>query len=190
MSGSSQAKHGGENPLTEAKDDFLPNIPIAGAGAGTGAGIVSGVGLGPKEFEKPALRGGSVRFTGNKRGCPNFGESVVIEDSCEGSHKLSMVKYVVGGSSDLGLGCESGNASTNLGQQRGCLSEKSSDSGVSSSSLSSAPPPRDKVLAAAAATESPTKSFPNFVHRGSPNSSQSSTTGLKTLPPDTTTGYQ
>ncbi|XP_012289035.1 uncharacterized protein LOC105704408 isoform X2 [Orussus abietinus] len=143
-----------DNPALEAKEDFHPNIPITG-----------GV---PKEtqFEKsPLLRGGNVRFIA-KRG--NFGETVVIEDANESGHKMSMVKYVVGGSSDLGLGCESGNATATLGQ-RGCLSEKSSDSGVSSSSLSSAPPPRDKALVAAAAADSPTKSFGNF-SRGSPTS--------------------
>lgn len=63
----------------------------------------------------------------------------IIEDSCETNPKLSMVKYVVGGSTDLGLGCESGNIVSISG--RGCsFSEKSSDSGVSSSSLSSANP--------------------------------------------------
>ncbi|XP_020708622.1 uncharacterized protein LOC105686971 isoform X4 [Athalia rosae] len=165
----------GDNPLLqEVKDDFLPNIPISGVSGGSGCPKDSHGG----QFEKPMLRGGNVRFVG-KRNCPNFGETVVIEDSCESSHKLSMVKYVVGGSSDLGLGCESGNASANLGQ-RGCLSEKSSDSGVSSSSLSSAPPPRDKALVAAAANESPTKTFGNF-NRGSPTSQGS---GGKNQPSD------
>lgn len=98
-----------------------------------------------------------------KRG--NFGETVVIEDSCESGQKLGgMVKYMVGGTSDLGL--EGTGNVTGLGQ-RGCLSEKSSDSGVSSSSISSAPPPRDKVLVTAnAASDSPTKSF----SRASPTS--------------------
>ncbi|XP_015606590.1 uncharacterized protein LOC107273170 isoform X3 [Cephus cinctus] len=155
----------GENPLIESKDDFHPNIPIS-------SGIQK-----ETQFEKsPLLRGGNVRFIA-KRG--NFGETVVIEDACEGSHKLSMVKYVVGGSSDLGLGCESGNASASL-SQRGCLSEKSSDSGVSSSSLSSAPPPRDKALVAAVASDSPTKNFGNF-SRGSPTSQGS---GNKSQPSD------
>ncbi|XP_046420684.1 uncharacterized protein LOC124302376 isoform X1 [Neodiprion virginianus] len=152
--------------IIEAKsDNFLPNIPVSGSNPG-GAGVGGAHG----QFERPVLRGGNVRFVAKRANCPpNFADpSVVIEDSCEGSHKLSMVKYVVGGSSDLGLGCESGNASASLGQ-RGCLSEKSSDSGVSSSSLSSAPPPRDKALAATAVTESPTKTFSNF-NRGSPTS--------------------
>lgn len=63
--------------------------------------------------------------------------------------KLAISKYAVGGSNDLGLACEGVSASVGLGQ-RGCLSEKSSDSGVSSSSISSAPPPRDKALVSAA----------------------------------------
>lgn len=99
-----------------------------------------------------------------KRG--NFGETVVIEDACEGSQKLGgMVKYMVGGTSDLeGTGNITGLS------QRGCLSEKSSDSGVSSSSISSAPPPRDKVLATVStASDSPTKNFSSF-SRASPTS--------------------
>ncbi|XP_074034041.1 uncharacterized protein isoform X2 [Leptinotarsa decemlineata] len=56
-----------------------------------------------------------------------------FEETCEGDQKLTSEKYVVGGASDLGL--ETGNVNV-LG--RSCLSEKSSDSGVSSSSLSSA----------------------------------------------------
>lgn len=141
-------------PLSEPKDDFHPNIPISGT-------IQK-----EQPFEKsPLLRGGNVRFIA-KRG--NFGETVVIEDACENAHKLGMVKYVVGGNNDLGLGCETGNATVSL-SQRGCLSEKSSDSGVSSSSLSSAPPPRDKNLVATAASDSPTKNFGNF-SRNSPTS--------------------
>lgn len=139
--------------LSDGKDDFHPNIPIS-----------SGV-TGQKEsqFDKsPLLRGGNVRFIA-KRG--NFGETVVIEDTCESGQKLgSMVKYMVA-SSDLGL--EGSGGVAGLGQ-RGCLSEKSSDSGVSSSSISSAPPPRDKVLANVA-TDSPTKNFGNFT-RASPTS--------------------
>jgi hypothetical protein len=93
-----------------------------------------------------------------------------------------MVKYVVGGSSDLGLGCESGNV---MGTGRGgcCLSEKSSDSGVSSSSLSSANPKencsRKEGKAAASnnagqsVVESPTRGYVNYGscisdHRSSP----------------------
>jgi hypothetical protein len=64
---------------------------------------------------------------------------IVSEDSCETNTKLTVVKYVVGGSSDLGLGCESGNV-MGMGQGGCCLSEKSSDPWVSSSSLSSANP--------------------------------------------------
>ncbi|XP_014485188.1 PREDICTED: uncharacterized protein LOC106749846 isoform X1 [Dinoponera quadriceps] len=136
----------------DPKDDFHPNIPIASASQKEA------------QFEKsPLLRSGNVRFIA-KRG--NFGETVVIEDACEAGQKLAgMVKYVVGGSSDL----EAAGNVTGLGQ-RGCLSEKSSDSGVSSSSISSAPPPRDKVLASAsAASDSPTKNFGSFT-RASPTS--------------------
>nr|XP_012222217.1 PREDICTED: SAM and SH3 domain-containing protein 1 isoform X3 [Linepithema humile] len=145
-----------EGGLADAKDNFHPNIPISSSVASQKEG----------QFEKsPLLRGGNVRYIA-KRG--NFGETVVIEDACEGSQKLGgMVKYVVGGTSDLGL--ETTGNVTGL-SQRGCLSEKSSDSGVSSSSISSAPPPRDKMLASAsAASDSPTKSFGNFT-RASPTS--------------------
>ncbi|XP_051171518.1 SAM and SH3 domain-containing protein 1-like isoform X3 [Leptopilina boulardi] len=143
-------------PLSEPKDDFHPNIPITSA-----------IQKEQPSFEKsPLLRGGgNVRFIA-KRG--NFGETVVIEDACENAHKLGMVKYVVGANNDIGLGCETVNATVNL-SQRGCLSEKSSDSGVSSSSLSSAPPPRDKNLVVTAASDSPTKNFGNF-SRNSPTS--------------------
>ncbi|XP_076238409.1 uncharacterized protein LOC143181736 [Calliopsis andreniformis] len=139
--------------LSDGKDDFHPNIPIGSNLAGQKEG----------QFDKsPLLRSGNVRFIA-KRG--NFGETVVIEDTCESGQKLgSMVKYMVG-STDLGLEGTGGVAG--LGQ-RGCLSEKSSDSGVSSSSISSAPPPRDKVLASVA-SDSPTKNFGNFT-RASPTS--------------------
>ncbi|KMQ94652.1 sam and sh3 domain-containing protein 1 [Lasius niger] len=150
-----------EGGLADSKDDFHPNIPISGP-----------VERKESQFEKsPLLRGGNVRYIA-KRG--NFGETVVIEDGCESGPKLGgMVKYMVGGTGDLGL--ESASNVTGLGQ-RGCLSEKSSDSGVSSSSISSAPPPRDKVLASASAlSDSPTKSFGSFT-RASPTSQGSSKT--------------
>lgn len=139
--------------VSDSKDDFHPNIPITGNVTNQKEG----------QFDKsPLLRSGNVRFIA-KRG--NFGETVVIEDTCESGQKLGgMVKYVVG-SSDLGL--EGTGNITGL-SQRGCLSEKSSDSGVSSSSISSAPPPRDKVLANVA-SDSPTKNFSNFT-RASPTS--------------------
>ncbi|XP_012064334.1 PREDICTED: uncharacterized protein LOC105627666 [Atta cephalotes] len=147
---------GTDGSLTDAKDDFHPNIPISSSVASQKE----------SQFDKsPLLRGGNVRYIA-KRG--NFGETVVIEDACEGSQKLGgMVKYMVGGTSDLGL--ESTGNVTGL-SQRGCLSEKSSDSGVSSSSISSAPPPRDKILATASAvSDSPTKTFGSF-NRASPTS--------------------
>ncbi|XP_050463017.1 SAM and SH3 domain-containing protein 1-like isoform X3 [Cataglyphis hispanica] len=149
-----------EGGLTDSKDDFHPNIPISGP-----------IERKESQFEKsPLLRGGSVRYIA-KRG--TFGETVVIEDT-EGGPKLGgMVKYMVGGAGDLGL--ESAGNATGLGQ-RGCLSEKSSDSGVSSSSISSAPPPRDKILASASVlSDSPTKSFGSFT-RASPTSQGNSKT--------------
>jgi hypothetical protein len=82
-----------------------------------------------------------------------------------------VVKYVVGGSSDLGLGCESGSV-MGMGRSGCCLSEKSSDSGVSSSSLSLANPKENcsrKENRAIAATnagqsfvDSPTRGFANY----------------------------
>ncbi|XP_020290090.1 uncharacterized protein LOC109857801 isoform X1 [Pseudomyrmex gracilis] len=156
--GGAIATEGGH--LTDPKNDFHPNIPISGT-------VVSQK---ESQFEKsPLLRGSNVRYIA-KRG--NFGETVVIEDACEGGQKLGgMVKYMVGGTSDLGL--ESAGNVTGL-SQRGCLSEKSSDSGVSSSSISSAPPPRDKMLASAStASDSPTKSFGSFT-RMSPASQSGS----------------
>lgn len=59
-----------------------------------------------------------------------------MEETCEADQKLTTVKYVVGGNNELSLG-EGGNTGNLVGRS-GCLSEKSSDSGVSSSSLSSA----------------------------------------------------
>lgn len=56
----------------------------------------------------------------------------IKEDICEADQKLSQVKYVVGSTNEL---MNDTNALNILG--RSCLSEKSSDSGVSSSSLSS-----------------------------------------------------
>ncbi|XP_066591308.1 SAM and SH3 domain-containing protein 1-like isoform X2 [Prorops nasuta] len=143
--------------LTDPKDDFHPNIPI------------NSVVQKEPTFEKsPLLRSGNVRFIA-RRG--NFGETVVIEDACEAGQKLGMVKYMVGGSSELGL--ETGSVASGLVQRGGCLSEKSSDSGVSSSSISSAPPPRDKVLVSAGGiSDSPTKNFANF-SRASPTSQAS-----------------
>ncbi|XP_031846211.1 uncharacterized protein LOC116432885 isoform X2 [Nomia melanderi] len=143
---------------SDSKDDFHPNIPIAGNAAAQKDG----------HFDKsPLLRAGNIRYIA-KRG--NFGESVVIED--DGGQKLgNMVKYVVG-SGDMGL--EGAGSVTGLGQ-RGCVSEKSSDSGVSSSSISSAPPPRDKALSSVA-SDSPTKNFGNF-NRSSPTSQPANSKG-------------
>lgn len=108
---------------------------------------------------------------------------VVSEDACEANTKLTMVKYVVGGNSDLGLGCESGNI-VSMGRGGCCLSEKSSDSGVSSSSVSSANPKENssrkegkivvKSIAGQSVVESPTRDFISYsscisnTHRSSP----------------------
>ncbi|KAK2583248.1 hypothetical protein KPH14_009262 [Odynerus spinipes] len=148
------------NTLADMKDDFHPNIPIGGTLITQKEG----------QFDKsPLLRGGSGRAIG-KRG--NFGETVVIEEACEGNQKLGMVKYVVGVNSELGL--EAATVATGL-SQRGCLSEKSSDSGVSSSSISSAPPPRDKSLATSIvpSSVSPTKNQFGIFTR-TPSTSQTS----------------
>lgn len=61
----------------------------------------------------------------------------LAEDICESDHKLNVVKYIVGGVNSANQEPTSG------GSGGGCLSEKSSDSGVSSSSLSSAPCTRE-----------------------------------------------
>ncbi|XP_069681271.1 uncharacterized protein [Periplaneta americana] len=132
--------------------------------------------------------------------CGGNSNSGTIEDTCETNTKLTMVKYVVGGSSDLGLGCESGNV---MGMGRGgcCLSEKSSDSGVSSSSLSSANPKdscgrkegRAVVAVGQSVVESPTRGFANYGgcignnHRSSPTASTNK--GLVLQGPDKTS-YQ
>lgn len=126
------------------------------------------------------------------------GTVIVSEDSCETNTKLTMVKYVVGGSSDLGLGCESGNV-MGIGRGGCCLSEKSSDSGVSSSSLSSANPKDNcgrkegRALiannACQPAMESPTRGFVNYGsciinnHRSSPTTNTNK--GLVLQGPDT-----
>ncbi|XP_043504147.1 SAM and SH3 domain-containing protein 1-like isoform X2 [Polistes fuscatus] len=157
---------GDGNSLADIKDDFHPNIPIGGSMLSQKEG----------QFDKsPLLRGGSGRAIGKRS---NFGETVVIEETCEGNQKLGMVKYVVGGTTDLGL--EAAREVATALSQRGCLSEKSSDSGVSSSSISSAPPPRDKSLVTATCTAptsvSPTKNqFGNFT-RTPPISQTSSKT--------------
>ncbi|XP_044726530.1 SAM and SH3 domain-containing protein 1-like [Chrysoperla carnea] len=92
------------------------------------------------------------RSSGRKVSSSNI-TATLLEDSCEADQKLTMVKYVVGGSTDLGLGCESGNTASSLGRG-GCLSEKSSDSGVSSSSLSSTNPRQQSNK-----IDSPTRTF-------------------------------
>ncbi|KAJ9582774.1 hypothetical protein L9F63_022885, partial [Diploptera punctata] len=111
----------------------------------------------------------------------NCSDGPVIEES---NTKLTMVKYVVGGNSDLGLGCESGNVMIGIGRGNAgcCLSEKSSDSGVSSSSLSSANPKdscgRKEMRALYTnhcVVESPTRNFSSYAsnneHRSSPTTS-------------------
>lgn len=79
-----------------------------------------------------------------------------LEETCEADQKLTSVKYVVGGHSDL---MDNINQGTLLG--RGCLSEKSSDSGVSSSSLSSANLKDNKPVLPQNITENPAN---NILH--------------------------
>lgn len=132
--------------LSESKEDYHPNIPAPNSGHKD-----------PQFDKSPALRTGNVRYIA-KRG--SYGETVVIENACDDGHKL--IKYVVGSGRDLGL-------ETVSASQKGCFSEKSSDSGFSSSSISSAPLSRDKTLSSTIASDSPTKSFANFT-RNSPTS--------------------
>lgn len=63
-------------------------------------------------------------------------KTINSEDVCEADQKLTSVKYVVGGGGNNELVLGEHNSTVTLG--RSCLSEKSSDSGISSSSLSSA----------------------------------------------------
>lgn len=81
-----------------------------------------------------------------------------IEDSCEADQKFGSVKYVAGGGSDIVL--NESNTTGLLG--RSCLSEKSSDSGVSSSSLSSGNPKECKPVLQQNITENPAHSILNF----------------------------
>ncbi|XP_043269595.1 uncharacterized protein [Venturia canescens] len=189
------------NVMTENKDDFHRNIPISGAGVIAGS-------RDSHPFEKSGQHLRSGAATGNvrfiaKRG--NLVETVVIGEEAIGMQKISGISTKYGGCPDLGIVCEGSGVSTTVGLgQRGCLSEKSSDSGVSSSSLSSAPPPRDKRLVSATSShptntsaagltpatstsstiaDSPTKSFANF-SRGPPTS-QATTSAKSTN--DTTT---
>jgi hypothetical protein len=115
------------------------------------------------------------------------GTIIVSEDSCEANTKLTMVKYVVGGNSDLGIGCEGGNM---MGMGRGgcCLSEKSSDSGVSSSSVSSANPKENsnkkegktvaKSNAGPSVVESPTRGFVSYGSNHGSSPTKNSNKGL------------
>ncbi|KAF7995336.1 hypothetical protein HCN44_006443 [Aphidius gifuensis] len=178
--------------LNETKDVQINlNIPMTGVVVPKDQG----------QFDKsPQIRTtptNNVRFIAKRR---NFCDNVVIGCSSGGNgstdeivnltnSKLAISKYggVGGGSSDLGIGCDNNNIIGNgsgtincLSQQRGgCLSEKSSDSGVSSSSISSVPLSRDKAICSTSAgsVDSPNKNFNNFT-RGSPNcSSHNSTKG-------------
>lgn len=160
--------------INETKDDYHPNIPISGTV--------------PKEgqFDKsPQLRSAAaaaavatatnVRFIAKRR---NFGDTVVIggDEINSINNKIGITKYGITGNNDIGISCDAVNNTVGcLSQQRGgCLSEKSSDSGVSSSSISSTPIPRDKNIANnTAIVDSPTKTFTNF-SRASPTNSQNS----------------
>lgn len=79
-----------------------------------------------------------------------------MEDTCEADQKFTSVKYVVGGVSDI----NDSNTTGLLG--RSCLSEKSSDSGVSSSSLSSGNPKDCRPVLQQNITENPAHNILNF----------------------------
>lgn len=95
------------------------------------------------------------------------------EDACETDQKFHTVKYVVGGGSDLGMN-EGGGSVVLLGRG-GCLSEKSSDSGVSSSSISSAYQKDSHQAVPQNITENPVSGILNFSNCAKRTSTTSST---------------
>lgn len=164
-----RVKQAQNNPKASLKDEcvssYLPNIPV----------LANNVANSPSVEKLPRTKDSYVGAHGQtmlvdpiKRGVLNRGSArkisagtsatALTEDICEADQKLTVVKYVVGGSSDLGLGCESGNIVNSL-NRGGCLSEKSSDSGVSSSSLSSN---NREARICRVNTDSPTRGFGNF----------------------------
>ncbi|XP_044586528.1 uncharacterized protein LOC123266355 isoform X2 [Cotesia glomerata] len=152
------------NILSEGgcKDDYHPNIPSTVNNGG--------IAVKPKEesLEKttqPCNISGNIKFVSK---CDHLSETVLIKNDeqivATPVNKTAIFKYNIGSSND-GLVCESVNAIVSLGQ-KGCFSEKSSDSGVSSSSISSAPLTRDNKTIVNTAVDPSTKNLANFT-RGS-----------------------
>lgn len=169
---------------------YLPNIPVLSNSVANSPSVEklprtkdSYVGAhGQTMLVDPMKR--SVLSRGSARKLPPFTSTSVAEDICEADQKLTVVKYVVGGSSDLGLGCESGNIVSSL-NRGGCLSEKSSDSGVSSSSLSSANNREARI--SRGNTDSPTRGFGNFSTCANRTSSPTFNKGSNILVQETST---
>lgn len=170
-----QAQNNSKSSLKdECVSSYLPNIPVLSNNVANSPSVEklprtkdSYVGAhGQTMLVDPIKRSVINRSSGRKVSAGT--SSAAAEDICEADQKLTVVKYVVGGSSDLGLGCESGNIVSSL-NRGGCLSEKSSDSGVSSSSLSSANNREARICRVN--TDSPTRgfgNFPNCANRTSP----------------------
>lgn len=118
-----------KNALNLKEDVYQPNIPNPGIGGETARRAKdSYVSMhGQTTLTDPCRRTLLTRTSG-RRATSGGGSG---EDSCEADQRSHSVRYVVGGGGD---GVEAGAGG------RGCLSEKSSDSGVSSSSLSSTHP--------------------------------------------------
>lgn len=164
-----RVKQAQNHSKTSLKDEcvssYLPNIPVNNITNSPSVEKLprtkdSYVGAhGQTMLVDPIKRGVLNRGSGRKISASTSSTTAVAEDICEADQKLTVVKYVVGGSSDLGLGCESGNIVSSL-NRGGCLSEKSSDSGVSSSSLSSANNREARI--SRGNTDSPTRNFGNF----------------------------
>ncbi|XP_053598822.1 uncharacterized protein LOC103576410 isoform X2 [Microplitis demolitor] len=151
------------NILSEVcgKEDYDPNIPNS---VNSNRTVMQ-----PTEeaFDKSPQshnNSGIVKFVAKS---DNLSESVLTGNDKEADStsvgKIAVSKYIVGTSSDLGLVCDSANAIITLGQ-KSCLSEKSSDSGVSSSSISSVPLIRDNKTFFNTVVDSPTKTIKNLIH--------------------------
>ncbi|XP_018575486.1 uncharacterized protein LOC108914213 [Anoplophora glabripennis] len=102
-----------------------------------------------------------------------------LEEQCEADQKLTSVKYVVGGGgADL-----DGGTPNSIG--RSCLSERSSDSGVSSSSLSSANTRDSRPVPAHHLTDKPTAlggpASPNCANRTSTTTTSTTANKEKTF---------
>lgn len=195
--------------ITKVKDEcvpsYHPNIPVMSSNVVNSPSVEklprtkdSYVGAHGQTMLYDPMKRNVLSRNSSRKLSAGASSSAVIEDSCEADQKLTVVKYVVGGSSDMGLGCESGNIASPLsrggsggGSGGGCLSEKSSDSGVSSSSLSSANT-RDarSQCIPRVNTNSPTRGFGHFSNncasRASPTTiSKNSSNSLVLQGPET-----